>query len=242
MHAYPVVVATTASVEELIPEIVERLRPFAPHQVYLFGSRVRGDGREHSDVDLLVVVPELDGERAELERRMREAVRGLALSADVWAVDRAAVERTGDAVGSFVYPVLREGRVIYGVDERDAHTWLRYAQEDLDAAERMTGERGWTPGIACFHAQQAAEKALKAVLVAEGLPLLYTHNLELLRDAIPDGRRAREADVDVVWLTQWATLPRYPGQEPEASPADSGRAVAEARVLVDAAREDVVGR
>ena len=32
-------------------------------------------------------------------------------------------------------------------------------------------------GLVCYHAQQAAEKALKATLVARGLPFPYVHNL-----------------------------------------------------------------
>ena len=37
----------------------------------------------------------------------------------------------------------------------------------------------------CFHAQQAAEKAIKAVLVAEGADLPRTHDLGVLFAAVP---------------------------------------------------------
>jgi predicted nucleotidyltransferase len=148
---------TAVEMESLIPEIVERLRPFDPVRIYLFGSQARGDANDGSDLDLLVVLPEV-GDASTEARAMDEALRGIGVSYDLWAADTASIERTGDNVGSFLYPVLREGRVIYGMDDRDAATWLGYAEEDLGVAKRMTSERGWTPRIACFHAQQAAEK------------------------------------------------------------------------------------
>jgi HEPN domain-containing protein len=37
----------------------------------------------------------------------------------------------------------------------------------------------------CFHAQQAAEKALKAVLIAKGIPPPKTHNIRILLDLLP---------------------------------------------------------
>lgn len=46
----------------------------------------------------------------------------------------------------------------------EAERWLRYAREDLQAAE-VLAERGVAPRQACFHAQQAAEKAIKAIFV-----------------------------------------------------------------------------
>ena len=64
----------------------------------------------------------------------------------------------------------------------------------------------------CFNAQQAAEKALKGLLLARGASFPYIHDLgELLRlleehgEHIPD--RVREA----VQLTDYAVEARYPG-------------------------------
>ena len=42
--------------------------------------------------------------------------------------------------------------------------WLRYAGDDLRTAEVLL-EPGSVPRISCFHAQQAAEKSLKAIFV-----------------------------------------------------------------------------
>ncbi len=61
-----------------------------------------------------------------------------------------------------------------------------------------------------FHAQQAVEKAMKAVLVESGVEIPFTHDLGLLLDilveqAIESPQAVREAD----WLTPWAVAARY---------------------------------
>ncbi|MCY3023289.1 MAG: HEPN domain-containing protein [Planctomycetota bacterium] len=66
-----------------------------------------------------------------------------------------------------------------------ARGWLRKAASDLAGGRRITGGRG-AYDTACFHAQQAAEKSLKAVLAYYGAPIAHTHNL---------GRLAEEARV-----------------------------------------------
>ncbi len=221
-----------------VPEIVDRLREFEPVKIILFGSRARGDAGEHSDFDLLVVMPQVDGRR-ELQLEMRRRLSDFPIAKDVWVTDPEEIARTGDKIGSFLHPVLREGRVIYGVDERDEHVWLRYAEEDLEAADRITSGRGWAPRIVCFLAQQAAEKALKAVLVANQIPLQFTHNLTLLRDLAPAGSRVHDVDVDLERLSRWAIVSRYPGAEPDATDDEAREALTAAHALVEAAREDM---
>ncbi len=63
---------------------------------------------------------------------------------------------------------------------------------------------------ACFHAQQAVEKCLKAVLAYSGEPIPKTHDLEDLAD--PARASAPDLDVDVGELadiTPFAVDPRY---------------------------------
>ena len=66
--------------------------------------------------------------------------------------------------------------------------WLRYAREDLDGAENVVANLpAFAPRHACFFAQQAAEKALKAVLIYLQIDYPRRHNLDGLRDLIPAG-------------------------------------------------------
>ncbi len=66
-----------------------------------------------------------------------------------------------------------------------AREWMASAAIDLDAAELWLQQRSHGFGIACFHAEQAAEKALKALLVAGGIDPPRTHDLELLAGLLP---------------------------------------------------------
>ncbi len=68
-------------------------------------------------------------------------------------------------------------------DQRpDVLAWLHKAESDLQMADfAMTAD---LPDQACFHAQQAAEKALKSLLVADGRFVPRTHNLPLLLDTL----------------------------------------------------------
>ena len=65
-------------------------------------------------------------------------------------------------------------------------TWLAKAEHDLLSIENnlQAPEIPWD--TICFHAQQAAEKFLKAFLVFHGLPPLRTHDLvALLAACVP---------------------------------------------------------
>jgi HEPN domain-containing protein len=67
---------------------------------------------------------------------------------------------------------------------------------------------------ACFHAQQATEKALKALLVAFGIDFPRSHALERLLGLLP-AHVAQQFDVDsVAELTPWAVAGRYPEDIP----------------------------
>lgn len=57
-----------------------------------------------------------------------------------------------------------------------AEAWIRQAQNDLDAARCMAAAAFHAQ--ACYLAGQAAEKALKALLVAAGITPPYSHSLE----------------------------------------------------------------
>jgi len=57
--------------------------------------------------------------------------------------------------------------------------WLRKADSDL-AALALALQAGVALDTACFHAQQGAEKFLKAYLLAHGIQFPFTHNLARL--------------------------------------------------------------
>ena len=62
----------------------------------------------------------------------------------------------------------------------DAQIWLRYAREDLQAAEELI-TAGITQRNACFLAQQSAGKGIKAILVFRQVDFPKSHDLLSLR-------------------------------------------------------------
>ena len=88
--------------------------------------------------------------------------------------------------------------------------WLRYAYSDLELARVDRPPKVLFEGL-CFHAQQAAEKALKAVLIAKGVPAPKTHNIRTLLDFLPEHIIPPQEVEDAASLTDYAVISRYPG-------------------------------
>ena len=93
----------------------------------------------------------------------------------------------------------------------EARRWLRFAREDLDVAQRLLATDETPSRHVCFLSQQSAEKALKAALVLEGTDFPYRHDLDALRNLLPDTWSVRRKHPDLAQLTEWAVEARYPG-------------------------------
>lgn len=92
--------------------------------------------------------------------------------------------------------------------------WLAKADEDLLAADAILATEMPFFDTAGFHAQQAAEKALKALLVRHQVNVRYTHEIrELLvaADQVAPGIRDRLRGAEE--LTGYAVDARYPGPQ-----------------------------
>lgn len=121
---------------------------------------------------------------------------------------------------------------------REIAEWLRYARDDLEVADLVI-EGGSVPRAACFHAQQAAEKAIKACLLflQKGVP--RSHDLELLAGTLPEGWRLRESPSSLTDLSAWAVEPRYPGDLPDSTEEQAEAAVEQARNVYETTLEDL---
>lgn len=92
--------------------------------------------------------------------------------------------------------------------------WIVHAKSDLALATVAQANR--TVDILdeqiCFHAQQAAEKALKAVLLFNHVDFKLGHDLSYLLDLIETTGTSIPAEIeDVESLTPYAVTFRYPG-------------------------------
>jgi len=83
-----------------------------------------------------------------------------------------------------------------------ADVLLRRADSDLRACRRLADEPDMEDDVVGFHAQQAVEKAVKAVLVLHGVDFPRSHDLDFLL-ARADGHGLRIPDLieDAEWLT-----------------------------------------
>ncbi len=115
----------------------------------------------------------------------------------------------------------------------EAKRWLQFSAEDLDVAQRLLADRLSAPRHVCWLSQQAAEKALKAALVLEEIDFPFTHDLNALRNLLPDSWTLQADHSDLAELTEWAVEARYPGEWPEATESDAIRAEAKAHVMRD---------
>jgi HEPN domain-containing protein len=93
----------------------------------------------------------------------------------------------------------------------DPHRWLRRASGDLAIASQGRTLPGAFLEDLCFHAQQAAEKAIKAVLLHKRIRFRKTHSIrELLSVCQSNAINVPEEILVSAVLTQYAIEVRYP--------------------------------
>ena len=91
-----------------------------------------------------------------------------------------------------------------------ARRFLALADRDIKVFQRLADSADIDDAAVGFHAQQAVEKCLKAVLALHEVPVRRTHNLDELVDLLRDGRHAVPPNVEVLdLLNPYAVILRY---------------------------------
>lgn len=111
----------------------------------------------------------------------------------------------------------------------DVAPWVAKAEEDFVIAESCLRRKKPLTYGACFHAQQCAEKYLKAALVASGSAFPKTHDLIMLsemcsRAGVSIGMDAKRLHL----LADAGVRVRYPGEDPTLVEAQRALEVAKA--------------
>jgi HEPN domain-containing protein len=101
----------------------------------------------------------------------------------------------------------------------EGQRWLSQAAEDLKWARHLAEEGGWH--IACFLAQQVAEKALKAFLYSQGEEVVIGHSVARLGAAAANYQAGFAEKVRRWSLLDGYYIPtRYPNGLPDGIPAE----------------------
>lgn len=118
---------------------------------------------------------------------------------------------------------------------KESEEWIKIALEELQSAEYLF-ERSLFRMV-CYHAQQAVEKVLKAILIEHEIDFPRTHNILDLRNAVKGlGYKIDLSDEDAIFLNSIYRA-RYPldiGLLPSGEPTekDAQRALKMAKAIV----------
>ncbi len=98
----------------------------------------------------------------------------------------------------------------------DSGDWLYFAQSDLKTARVMLNEGIYH--MTCFHAQQAIEKCLKAILRRHQKSVPKTHSLAKLSHEVRTLEGEDSVSDDILFVDQFYSPTRYPDTLPGSLP------------------------
>ena len=102
-----------AVLDELVQRIVRAVQPL---RIVLFGSAARGQLGPHSDLDVLVVMP--DGiHRRRTAQTIYRKLLGIGFAKDVVVATESDIRDYGDNPSLVLFPALREGKELYRAPE-----------------------------------------------------------------------------------------------------------------------------
>jgi HEPN domain-containing protein len=93
---------------------------------------------------------------------------------------------------------------------KEFEIWLQRAESNLQVA-RLGKQEGVFLEDLCFEAQQAAEKALKALLIYLSGEYPKVHSFNLILMQLENFVDVKDSEKDIVELTDYAVQMRYPG-------------------------------
>jgi predicted nucleotidyltransferase len=97
--------------EATIEEAGRRIGAAAPEgsRVILFGSHARGEADAQSDVDIMVIEPEVESTTNE-SARLNRTLKDLRIPVDILVVEEGKAHRWSKVKGTVIERALREGR------------------------------------------------------------------------------------------------------------------------------------
>jgi len=99
--------------ENLLNDVVQRILSVTqPDKIILFGSYARGDAKEDSDLDILIIQSS-NLPRCDRSIPIRIILSDIPISKDIIVYTPEEVEEWKTASMSFIVAALREGKILY---------------------------------------------------------------------------------------------------------------------------------
>ncbi|MBN2374092.1 HEPN domain-containing protein [bacterium] len=118
-------------------------------------------------------------------------------------------------------------------------SWIKRARSNLIRAKQTKMEEVFWEDL-CFDAQQAAEKALKAVLVSFGIQFRFVHDLAELLTLLENNKVSLPEQIrESAILTEYAVETRYPGTSEPVTEEDFKEALRIAEAVVEWAESQI---
>jgi HEPN domain-containing protein len=112
-------------------------------------------------------------------------------------------------------------------DTNDPRAWAEKAEEDFALTKSSLQRKKPLLTGACFHAQQCAEKYIKALLISKKAIFPKTHDLLMLNNLCARAGILLEVDPKLLnILTDYAVRTRYPGEGPNLEDAREAMEIA----------------
>ena len=96
-------------IDFLVQRIVEEARPL---RIIVFGSAARGEIKQQSDIDILVVMPE-GTHRRQTAQFLYRTIRGAGVPFDILVATPSDLEKHKNNIGLIYRTILEEGKVVY---------------------------------------------------------------------------------------------------------------------------------
>ncbi len=118
--------------------------------------------------------------------------------------------------------------------------WINHAKSDLRLAQIASKDELVRKEQVCFHAQQAAEKAIKAVMLSRNIDFPLIHDIDELLEIAENGGIVIPENVrDAGLLTPYAVESRYPGYWFEIKEDDVQEALQSAEHTIEWAEKEL---
>lgn len=231
-----------------------------PESVILFGSRARGDYREDSDIDLMVIC---DGHMSnddymKAQDAATRAVRNVyrrRQGVDLLPMDKREYLRCRGGINHVAAQASRDGVDMNGEKEDyDPNVEQNFDWEDVRQrvintdreliALNILVESAAPQETIGFHAQQTLENILKAWISAIGERYENTHDLEELMEIIRSTPEEWDtpAGEELKWLTRYAVRYRYTGAVVEMDdPVELHRVIARTVLAIEDRIKELTG-